>query len=51
MLCEKNGITIELMDKLIQVEHKYRHQLKRSGIFTDIEEIVEAYALGKINEI
>lgn len=51
VLCEKNGIKIELMDKLIQVEHKYRHQLKRSGIFTDIEEIVEAYALGKINEI
>ncbi len=51
VLCEKNGITIELMDKLIQVEHKYRHQLKRFGIFTDIEEIVEAYALGKINEI
>lgn len=51
VLCEKNGIKIELMDKLIQVEHKYRHQLKRFGIFTDIEEIVEAYALGKINEI
>lgn len=51
VLCDKNGIKIELMDKLIQVEHKYRHQLKRSGIFTDIEEIVEAYALGKINEI
>ncbi len=51
VLCEKNGIKIELMDKLIQVEHKYRHQLKRSGIFTDIKEIVEAYALGKINEI
>ncbi|MCG3717727.1 DNA phosphorothioation system sulfurtransferase DndC [Aliarcobacter butzleri] len=51
LLCEKNGIQIELMDKLIQVEHKYRHQLKRSGIFTDIEGIVEAYALGKINEI
>lgn len=50
-LCKKNEITIELMDKLIQVEHKYRHQLKRSGVFTDIEEIVEAYALGKINEI
>ena len=51
VLCDKNGIKIELMDKLIQVEHKYRHQLKRFGIFTDIEEIVEAYALGKINEI
>ncbi|MEV9524916.1 DNA phosphorothioation system sulfurtransferase DndC [Aliarcobacter butzleri] len=50
-LCEKNRIQIELIDKLIQVEHKYRHQLKRSGVFTDIEEIVEAYALGKINEI
>lgn len=50
-LCEENGIQIELMDKLIQVEHKYRHQLKRSGVFSDIEETVEAYALGKINEI
>jgi DNA sulfur modification protein DndC len=51
ILCEENAIQIELMDKLIQTEHKYRHQLKRSGVFTDIEEIVEAYALGKINEI
>ena len=50
-LCEENGIQIQLMDKLIQTEHKYRHQLKRSGVFTDIEEIVESYALGKINEI
>ena len=50
-LCKENGIQIELMDKLIQTEHKYRHQLKRSGIFTDIEEIVESYASGKINEI
>lgn len=50
-LCKENGIQIELMDKLIQTEHKYRHQLKRSGIFTDIEEIVESYALGKINEV
>ncbi len=50
-LCEENGIQIELMDKLIQTEHKYRHQLKRSGVFTDIEETVEAYALGKINEV
>ena len=39
------------MDKLIQTEHKYRHQLKRSGVFTDIEQIVESYASGKINEI
>lgn len=51
ILCEENNIQIELMDKLIQTEHKYRHQLKRSGIFTDVEEIVEAYALGKINEV
>ena len=50
-LCEENRIQIELMDKLIQIEHKYRHQLKRSGVFTDIEETVEAYALGKINDI
>ncbi|WP_122893894.1 DNA phosphorothioation system sulfurtransferase DndC [Arcobacter peruensis] len=50
-LCKENGIQIELMDKLIHTEHKYRHQLKRSGILTDIEEIAEAYALGKINEI
>ena len=38
------------MDKLLQTKHKYRHQLKRSGIFTDIEEVVEAYASRKINE-
>lgn len=50
-LCKENGIQIELMDKLIQTEHKYRHQLKRAGVFTDIEAVVESYASGKINEI
>jgi len=50
-LCTNNNIEIELMDKLLQTEHKYRHQLKRSGILTDIEEVVESYASGKINEI
>jgi len=50
-LCTDNNIEIELMDKLLQTEHKYRHQLKRSGILTDIEEVVESYASGKINEI
>jgi len=50
-LCKENGIQIELMNELIHIEHKYRHQLKRSGVFTDIEEIAESYSLGKINEI
>ncbi|MDH4943962.1 DNA phosphorothioation system sulfurtransferase DndC [Sulfurimonas sp. C5] len=50
-LCEENSISIELMDKLLQTEHKYRHQLKRSGVLVDIEKVVEAYGTGKINEI
>lgn len=50
-VCEENNINIALMDKLLQTEHKYRHQLKRSGVFIDIEEIAEAYSLGKLNEV
>ena len=50
-LCEDNDITMELMDKLLQTEHKYRHQLKRSGVLVDIEKVVEFYAKGKVNEI
>lgn len=50
-LCGDNSITIELMDELLQTEHKYRHQLKRSGILLDIEKVVESYAKGKVNEI
>jgi len=50
-LCEESGISMELMDKLLQTEHKYRHQLKRSGVLLDIESVVEAYGTGKINEI
>lgn len=51
LLCEQNNISLELMDQLLQTEHKYRHQLKRSGILMGIESIVESYATGKINEI
>ena len=40
-LCKSNNIEIEFIDKLLQTEHKYRHQLKRSGIFADIEEITQ----------
>lgn len=50
-LCEENNINIELLDKLLQTEHEYRHQLKRSGVLLDIENIAESFALGKINEI
>lgn len=50
-LCKENNIETVLMDKLLQTEHKYRHQLRRSGILIDIEDVVEAYATGKINEI
>lgn len=50
-LSVEKGIKIELMDQLLQTEHKYRHQLKRSGILMDIEAVAEAYALGKLNEI
>jgi len=50
-ICKKEYIELELIDKVIQVEHKYRHQLKRSGVLTELEELVEAYSLGKINAI
>lgn len=50
-LSADKGIKIQLMDQLLQTEHKYRHQLKRSGVLMDIEAVVESYALGKLNEI
>lgn len=50
-ICKEENIELELIDKIIQAEHKYRHQLKRSGVLTEVEDLIEAYSLGKINAV
>ena len=50
-ICTKEGIPWQLMAHVLQIEHSHRHQLKRSGVFTALDNVIESYALGKINEI
>jgi len=44
-------IPIKLIEDLMQTEHNYRHQLRRSKIFTEMENLVENFANGVVNEI
>jgi DNA sulfur modification protein DndC len=50
-ICQYNKIPIQLIERILQVEHSHRNQLKRSRVFTELDELVESYAIGKINEI
>lgn len=50
-ICQNNGIPIQLIERILQVEHSHRHQLKRSRVFTELDELVESYAIGQLNEI
>ena len=50
-LCEENEIPTKLIEDLMQKEHSYRHQIKRTKIFTEMEDLVENFANGVVNEI
>ena len=50
-ICESNNIPTKLMEDLMQKEHSYRHQIKRTRIFTEMETLVENFANGIVNEI
>ena len=50
-VCSKNEIPVKLIEDLMQKEHSYRHQLKRTKIFTEMEALVENFANGVVNEI
>jgi len=50
-ICKRNGIPIELIERILQVEHSHRHQLKRSRVFTELDELVTSYSIGRLNEI
>jgi len=50
-VCEDNNIPVKLIEDLMQKEHSYRHQIKRTKIFTDMENLVENFANGVVNEI
>jgi len=50
-VCDDNGIPVKLIEDLMQKEHSYRHQLKRTKIFTEMENLVENFANGVVNEI
>jgi len=49
--CDKNGIPVKLIEELMQKEHAYRHQLKRTKIFTEMESLVENFANGVVNGV
>ena len=50
-VCAENEIPVKLIEDLMQKEHSYRHQLKRTKIFTEMESLVENFANGVVNEI
>jgi len=50
-VCVENNIPVKLIEDLMQKEHSYRHQLKRTKIFTEMESLVENFANGVVNEI
>ena len=50
-ICDENNIPVKLIEDLMQKEHSYRHQIKRTKIFTDMEKLVENFANGVVNEI
>ncbi len=50
-VCADNNIPVKLIEDLMQKEHSYRHQIKRTKIFTDMEKLVENFANGVVNEI
>jgi len=50
-VCDDNDIPVKLIEDLMQKEHSYRHQIKRTKIFTEMESLVENFATGVVNEI
>lgn len=50
-VCDKHDLPLKLIEDLMQKEHTYRHQLRRTKLFTEMEELVESYAIGKVNAI
>lgn len=50
-ICKEHDIDVELIEHIMQKEHAYRHQLKRTKLFTEMEALVEHYATGKINAV
>jgi len=50
-VCNEHNIPVKLIEDLMQKEHSSRHQLKRTKIFTEMENLVENFATGVVNEI
>ena len=50
-VCIDKDIPVKLIEDLMQKEHNYRHQIKRTKIFTEMESLVENFANGVVNEI
>lgn len=49
--CEENGITIELVEKTLQLEHEYKNQLKRYGLFVDLDNLITGFVKRQLNEV
>ncbi len=50
-ICNEYHIPVKLIEDLMQKEHSSRHQIKRTKIFTEMENLVESFATGVVNEI
>lgn len=50
-ICQEHDIDVELIEHIMQKEHSYRHQLKRTKLFTEMEALVEHYSTGRVNAV
>lgn len=50
-ICQNHNITVELMENMIHIEHNYRHQFKRIGIFKELDSMIESYSVGQLHEV
>jgi len=49
--CEENGISIELVEKVIQLEHDYKNQFRRYGLLVKFDDLITGYVRGQLNAI
>lgn len=40
-LCEKHGVSLELAQELLSIEHEYRTSERRHGIYDRLQEAIE----------
>lgn len=48
-LCDEEGVPVKLLEEIMEKEHSYRHHMRRTKIFSEIEGVVENFANGVVN--